>query len=190
MTRMEGAPFANMVSARQREADRKQAATASTINRFLLDGTLITITAVAGAAGVSRNFIYSHETLLHQLEAARQTQADAHTPGQRLPTNGAPGRTALQAEIALAHQTIKRLRQDLAELKKRHEHCLGEQIRTAFPTEAPSTTAENLEIERLREKNRLLNQQVTTFNHRIDDLLDDLTAERRGTIPWTAAPRA
>ncbi|ALO66675.1 hypothetical protein AS189_09435 [Arthrobacter alpinus] len=180
---MEGAPFANMVAARQREADRKQAATASAINRFLLDGTLISITAVAGAAGVSRNFIYSHETLLHQLEAARQTQADARTPGQKLPTNGALGRTALQTEIALAHQTIKRLRQDLAELKKRHEHCLGEQICAADPAEETSlTTAENLELEGLTENNRLLTQQVKTLSHRIDDLLDDLTAERRGTI--------
>ena len=183
MTKMESTPFANMVAARQWEADRKQATTGSAINRFLLDGTLISITAVAGAAGVSRNFIYSHESLLHQLEAARKTQADAHTPGQRLPTNGAPGRSALQTEIALTHQTIKRLRQELSELKKRHEHCLGEQIRTAEPTEdSPSTTAENSEIERLGEKNRILNQQVTTLNHRIDDLLDDLTAERRGTI--------
>ena len=183
MTRMEGAPFANLVSARQREADRKQAATASTINRFLLDGTLITITAVAGAAGVSRNFIYSHETLLHQLEAARQTQINAHTRGQRPPTNGALGRTALQTEIALAHQTIKRLRQDLAALKKRHEHCLGEQVCAADPTEETSpTTAENLEFERLTTKNRLLNEQVTTLSHRIEDLLDDLTAERRGAI--------
>ncbi len=183
MTNMKSAPFAGMVAARQREADRKQAATASTINRFLLDGTLISITAVAGAAGVSRNFIYSHETLLHQLEAARQTQAAAHTPGQRPPTNGAPGRTALQTEIALAHQTIKRLRQDLSELKKRHEHCLGKQLRTAEPTEdTDSAPTKNLEIERLSEKNRLLNQQVRTLSHRIDDLLDDLTAERRGTI--------
>ena len=183
MTKMEGDPFANMVTARRREADRKQAATASTINRFLLDGTLITITAVAVAAGVSRNFIYSHESMLHQLEAARQTQVDAGTSGQRPPTNGAPGRTALQMEIALAHQTIKRLRQDLAALKKRHEHCLGEQVCAADPTEETSpTTAENLEFERLTTKNRLLNEQVTTLSHRIEDLLDDLTAERRGAI--------
>lgn len=183
MTKMESARFDNMVAARQREADRKQAATASAINRFLLDGTLVSITAVAGAAGVSRNFIYSHETLLHQLEAARQTQTDADTPGQRRPTNSAPGRTALQTEIALAHQTIKRLRQDLSELKKRHEHCLGEQIRAKDPTdEASPTTGENLELERLTEKNRFLNQQVTTLGHRIEDLLDDLTAERRVTI--------
>lgn len=180
---MESARFANMVAARQREADRKQAATASTINRFLLDGTLLSITAVAGAAGVSRNFIYSHESLLHQLEAARQTQADAHTPGQRSPTNGAPGRTALQAEIALAHQSIKRLRQDLAEIKKRHENCLGEQVCAAEPPEEiSSATAKSLELERLNENNRLLNQQVATLSHRIDDLLDDLTAERRGAI--------
>jgi len=183
MTKMESTPFANMVAARQREADRKQATTGSTINRFLLDGTLISIKAVAGAAGVSRNFIYSHESLLHQLEAARQTQADAHTPKQRSPTNGAPGRAALQTEIALAHQTIKRLRQDLSELKKRHEHCLGEQVCAAEPPEEiSSANATSLELERLTEKNRLLNQQVAKLSHRVDDLLDDLTPEHRGAI--------
>ncbi|MDI3193240.1 hypothetical protein QK290_00030 [Pseudarthrobacter sp. AL07] len=57
-----------------------------------MDGTLISITAIAAVADLSRNFIHSHENLLHQLDAARQTQADAHVPRQRQPTPGAAGR--------------------------------------------------------------------------------------------------
>jgi hypothetical protein len=175
---------AGMISARRRTSDQKQAATASTINSFLLNGTLISISAIAGAAGVSRNFIYSHESLLHQLEAARQTQADAaNTPRQRQPTSGAPGRSALLTELSMAHQTIKRLRQELSDLSGRHEYCLGEKVHAAEQTEEhEATAARSLEIKRLGEQNRLLSQQVETLSHRISDLTDDLTAERRGTI--------
>lgn len=173
---------AGMVSARREESDRKQAATASTINEFLLNGTPVSISAIADDAGVSRNFIYSHESLLHQLEAARQTQTHAAVPGQRKPRNGAPGRSALQTELALAYQSIKRLRQELADIRKRHQHCLGEQVETAERTgEHKSRTTENLETERLREENKLLNHQIETLGHRINDLVDDLTAERRAT---------
>lgn len=183
MTARKSTAFTAMVSARRQESDRKQAATASTINRFLLNGTRISITAVAHSAAVSRNFIYSHESLLHQLEAARQTQAHAaDTPGQRKPTNGAPGRTALQTELALAYQSIKRLRKELSDIKKRHQHCLGAQIETAEGTcDHSSRITEILQIERLREENQLLNQQIETLGHRINDLVDDLTAERRAT---------
>lgn len=173
-----------MLTARRRDSDRKQAATASTINSFLLSGARISITAIADAAGVSRNFIYSHDSLLHQLEAARQTQAEAgHTPGQRHPTNGAPGRAALLTELSIAHQTIKRLRQEHTNLKRRHELCLGRQIRAAETAEGnDELTAESLEVRRIAEENRLLNQEIKTLSQRINDLTDDLIAERRATL--------
>lgn len=183
MTDRKGPSFIGMVSARGRDSDQKQAATASTINSFLLNGTRISISAVAVAAGVSRNFIYSYDSLLHQLEAARQTQAEAgETPGQRQPTNGAPGRAALLTELSMAYETIKRLRQELTDLKGRHERCLGRQLRAAEPTGGnEQATSQSLEVRRLTEENCLLNQQVKTLNHRINDLTDDLIAERRAS---------
>lgn len=175
-----------MVSARRKESDQKQAKTASTINTFLLDGTLISISAVAEAAGVSRNFIYSHESLLHQIEAGRQTQADlGETPGQRRPTNGAPGRAALLTELSMAHGSIKRLRQELTDLKKRHEHCLGEQILASSQTEGSmAAAAQDAETRQLAEENRLLRQQLETQGHRISDLTDELIAERRSAAEF------
>jgi hypothetical protein len=173
-----------MVSARRQESDRKQAATAAAINRFLLDGTLISISAIAAVAGVSRNFIHSHENLLHQLEAARQTQADAHVPRQRQPTHGAAGRAAVHTELALATQTIKRLRHELAEITARHRLCLGEQIETATRAKDPDATRTTAaEKEHATEENRILRGQVEVLEHRVNDLLDDLTAERRGARP-------
>lgn len=172
--------FTSMVSARRRESDRKQAATASTINRFLLDGTLISVSAIADAGGVSRNFIYSHENLLHQIEAARQTQVDGRAAGRKRPTNGAVGRAALQTELSLAHQTIKRLRQELGDLKIRHRHGLGEQLHQASGgQDEQSQSGRSLELERLNEENHLLSEQVRLLRHRVEDLTDDLTAESR-----------
>jgi len=69
MTNRKHPSIIGMVSARGRDSDQKQAATASTINSFLLNGTKISISAIAGAAGVSRNFIYSHDGLLHPTQA-------------------------------------------------------------------------------------------------------------------------
>lgn len=184
MTGERGGTYAGMVSARRRTSDQKLATTASTINSFLLNGTLVSISAVACAAGVSRNFIYSHDSLLHQLEAARQTQAQAgNIPGQRQPTNGAPGRVALLTELSLAQQTIKRLRQEVADIKDQHQHCLGKQVQAAERSEeGQAATAKSLEIERLSAANRLLRRRVDTLGQRVDDLTDDLTAERRSAI--------
>lgn len=174
-----------MVSARRRDSDTKQAAAASAINRFLLDGTLITVSAIAQAAGVSRNFIYSHESLLHQLEAARQTQADSgKIPSQRQPTHGAPGRAALAAELAMARQTIRRLREELAELQGRHRSCLGEKVAAADEQRQHDSSAEqNQTIRQLTDENRFLARHVEVLHQQVRDLTDDLTAERRATTP-------
>ncbi|KHL04300.1 DUF6262 family protein [Sinomonas humi] len=171
-----------MASARRQDSDTKRAATASAINRFLLDGTLVTVSAIAHAVGVSRNFIYSHESLLHQLEAARQTQADARIPRQRQPIHGAPGRAALTAELAMANQSIRRLRQELAELQARHQRCLGDKVSAADARpQHDSAVAQKRMIEQLTEQNRFLTRQAEALSHQIKDLTDDLTAERRAT---------
>jgi hypothetical protein len=170
-----------MVTARRRDSDRKQSATASTINRFLLDGTLISVSAVAQAAGVSRNFIYSHDGLVHQLEAARHSQADlGDVPGQRQPSQGAPGRAALVTELAIANQTIRRLRRDLADLQSRHEYCLGEQLHRQEADKArESISADGRRVHLLTEENRSLKQRIEVLSLQVNDLIDDLTAERR-----------
>lgn len=182
MTRRNTGP---MASARRRDSDAKQAATASVINRFLLDGTLITITAVAQASDVSRNFIYSHQSLIHHLEAARQTQRDlGQTPRQRQPTHGAAGRAALNAELAMANQSIRRLRQELADLQGRHQRCLGNKVVAADAQNHHDSAVEQKQmIEQVTEKNRFLTRQVEALNHQIRDLTDDLTAERRAAAP-------
>ncbi|MFP5311188.1 MAG: hypothetical protein ACLGH7_02055, partial [Actinomycetes bacterium] len=96
-------------------------------------------------------------------------------------TNGAVGRAALDNELRLACQTIKRLRQELADLQHRHQQCLGHKRETSHH-EDPSqqSSSVNPETERIVEENRNLKTQVQTLTHRVEDLLDDLTAERRG----------
>lgn len=169
-----------MVSARRNASLHKQSATAATINEFLLEGTLISVSSVAQASGVSRNFIYSHQVVLHQLEAARKTQVDSGTvPRQRQPTNGAPGHAALMTELALANQTIKRLRRDLTDVHARHEHCLGEQLSSRVRTDPADPDSQSDQTHQMTEENQSLHQRIEALTHRISDLTDDLTAERR-----------
>lgn len=181
MTAQNPQSFARMISSRHDESVCKQAATAATINNMLLDGTLISITTVAHKSGVSRNFIYSHRDLLHQLEAARQTQRDAQIASQRMPTHGAAGEASLRTELALANQTIRRLRHELSKMANRHQFCLGEQVEEAEKAEeAKNSSAASIasHVEQLTEENHTLTEQLKTMSHRINDLLDDLTAER------------
>jgi hypothetical protein len=173
-----------MIASRRQDSVRKHAATSDAINEFLLGGTLISIRSVAVKAGVSRNFIYSHPELLHHLEAARKTQADSKTiPGQRQPTNGAPGHHALVTELALANQTIKRLRHHVAELQAKHQHCLGAQLnqieRQAQP-ECPHTRCQ--ETKALYEENQAMRARNDELLNRITDLTEDLIAERRASM--------
>ena len=58
-------------------------------------------------------------------------------------------------------------------------HCLGEQVSAAEPTERTETTTPGTAIRRLTEENYLLTKRIETLGHRINDLTDDLTAERR-----------
>ena len=173
-----------MIASRRQDSVRKHTATSNAINEYLLAGTLVSISSIAEKAGVSRNFIYSHPELLHQLEAARKTQADSKTvPSQRQPTHGTPGHAALLTELALANQTIKRLRHNIAELQARHQHCLGGKLdRVEVEDPIGLRAAEDEQIVYLRKENRVLHQHIEELIHRIRDLEDDLTAERRAAI--------
>lgn len=175
-------PAAGMLAARQQDSLTKQSTTATVINQFLLTGELISISAVAQAAGVSRNFIYSHASLLHQLEAARKTQADSGTVArQRQPTNGSPGQAAVRTELEIANQTIKRLRHELTDLRRRHEHCLGEKLEQP-PGEHQTSQQMGQLIAELTQNNLSLTREIADLNHRISDLADDLAAERRASL--------
>jgi hypothetical protein len=172
-----------MLAARQHDSLLKQSATAAVINQFLLNGELISISAVAQAAGVSRNFMYSHPTLLHQLEAARKTQADSGAVArQRQPTHGSPGHAALKTDLAIARETINRLRHDLADLRHRHEHCLGQKLESQSPASEDKNPEAGPRMDQLTEENRSLTREVAALNHRINDLVDDLAAERRAAF--------
>ena len=172
-----------LLAARRTDSLLKQSATATVINQFLLNGELISISAVAQAARVSRNFIYSHPSLLHQLEAARKTQADSGTvPRQRQPTHGTPGQAARTTDLAIANQTIKRLRNELADLRRRHEHCLGQKLQQE-PSDCGETSHEASQlIEELNLEKLSLTREVAALNHRISDLADDLAAERQAAL--------
>lgn len=175
-------PTARMLAARRQDSLQKQSAAARIINEFLLNGELISISSVAQAARVSRNFIYSHPSLLHQLEAARKTQADTGVVArQRQPTHSAPAHAALTTDLAIANHTIKRLRKDLADLRHKHQHCLGQQLELQPPNDSEEAKASE-QIDHLAQKNLSLSREVAALQHRINDLIDDLAAERRAVL--------
>ena len=89
------------------EATRQRALAA--LDKLETDGTQITVTALAKAAGVARSWIYTQPDLMDRITAA-----------PKRPTKSAPTRTtdeSWQRRLELAHQRIKDLTEENKQLR-------------------------------------------------------------------------
>ena len=102
-----------MRQGRQADSARRRQRVIAALNRASGDGTEITASGIARAAGVDRSFLYRHRDLLgkiHALEAAPPAVGD-HAAG--------PGvtRASLQADLLAAHERALRLNARVRQLK-------------------------------------------------------------------------
>ena len=128
---------------------------------------MISISAIARAAGVDRTFLYRHRDLLekiHALEAA--PPAGTGTPG--------PGvtRASLQADLLAAHERALRLTARTRQLEKRLSEALGEQAWRESGLGAPA------DIDALHQKITRLEQQAADQQLQLDEREQDLNAAR------------
>jgi hypothetical protein len=106
-----------------READsarRRQRVTAA-IDQVSTNGTEISVSGIARAAGVDRTFLDRHRDLLEQIhirEGAPPTTGQ--TPGPTVT------RASLQADLLAAHERAARLHTRIRQLEKRLSELLGE----------------------------------------------------------------
>ena len=97
-------------AARRTKAKRRAASAA--IRQLDKDGGEITFAAVAREAGVDRSWLYTQTDLAQQITKLRE---QASAPPNPRPRHERASAESLRARLAAAHETVKRLRAELAE---------------------------------------------------------------------------
>ena len=143
------------------------------------NGDVISVRGIARQSGVSHQFIYSNRDLLSAVEAAMDTQRSSNVSGQKAPRQTDAAASSLRADLAIAHQETKRLRDEVRQLRGDLKLDLGAQIEAQEREDLASLLKEKTrENDRLVSKIQKLERQVAALTRERDDLADDLAAER------------
>lgn len=162
---------------------RKRAAVLSTLADLSGAGSAhITKSAVARAAGVSRQFIHSHPDLVQRIEKAG-TQAREHRSGgapnpDRTVTGLRTQLDTLAAKVARQKQTIEEQAAQLGSLLAQRQRYLGTQLasRAIDPEEVLTL---RMDTDRLASANTDLNRRLDEAQRLITQLTGDLQASRQ-----------
>ena len=156
-----------MTKGRQADSARRRQRVIAALGRAVSDGTEISVTGIARAAGVDRAFFYRHRDLLAQLHALEATPPVAGAG------NG-PGvsRASLQTDLLAAGERAARLHSRVRQLEKRLSETLGEQ---AWRESGLGTPAD---IDALNQKIIHLDQQAIDLRLQLEEQGEELAAAR------------
>jgi len=152
---------------RQADSARRRQRVIAVLSRAATDGTEISASGIARAAGVDRSFLYRHRDLLdqiHTLEATPPTPADTGGP--------AVTRASLQADLLAAGERAQRLNGRIRQLEKRLSEALGETIwqETGLGVSG--------DVEKLNQTINQLEQQAIELRLQLEERDQDLAAAR------------
>ena len=156
-----------MTKGRQADSARRRQRVIAALSKAVSDGTEISVTGIARAAGVDRAFFYRHRDLLAQLHALEATPPVAGAG------NG-PGvsRASLQTDLLAAGERAARLHSRVRQLENRLSETLGEQ---AWRESGLGTPAD---IDALNQKIIHLEQQAIDLRLQLEEQGDELAAAR------------
>ena len=157
-----------MMQGRQADSARRRQRVIAALNRATTDGTEISVSQIARAAGVDRSFLYRHRDLLEKIHALEATPPATGTD--------APGpavtRASLQADLLAAGERAQRLNSRIRQLEKRLSETLGE---TAWQESGLGVSAD---IDALKQTINHLEQQAIDLRLQLDERDQDLAAAR------------
>ena len=157
-----------MTKGRQADSARRRQRVIAALSKAASDGTEISVTGIARAAGVDRAFFYRHRDLLAQLHALEATPpvvaGDGNGPGV--------SRASLQTDLLAAGERAARLRSRVRQLENRLSEALGEQ---AWRESGLGTPAD---IDALNQKIIHLEQQAIDLRLQLEEQGDELAAAR------------
>ncbi|MCW2917021.1 MAG: Recombinase XerD [Actinomycetia bacterium] len=150
----------------RREQARRRQRVIAAFDRAAAEGTEISASGIARAAGVDRTFLYRHRDLLEKIHAlqAEPSLSDGAGP--------AVTRASLQADLLAAHERAVRLNTRVQHLEKRLSEVLGDHAWRESGLGAPA------DIDALNQKITLLEQQVVDLRLQLEERDDDLAAAR------------
>ena len=156
-----------MTKGRQADSARRRQRVIAALGKAVSDGTEISVSGIARAAGVDRAFFYRHRDLLAQLHALEATPPVAGAG------NG-PGvsRASLQTDLLAAGERAARLHSRVRQLEKRLSETLGEQ---AWRESGLGTPAD---IDALNQKIIHLEQQAIDLRLQLEEQGEELAAAR------------
>ena len=152
---------------RQADSARRRERVIAVLGRAHTDGTELSASGIARAAGVDRSFLYRHRDLLdkiHALEATSPAPADTCGP--------AVTRASLQADLLAAGERAQRLNGRLRQLEKRLSEALGEKAWQESGLGVPA------DVDALNQKIGHLEQQVIDLRLQLEERDQDLAAAR------------
>jgi hypothetical protein len=155
-----------MLEGRQADSLRRHQRVAAALDRAAAEGSEISASGIARAAGVDRTFIYRHRDLLEKIHSL---QAE---PPAGDGTGPAVTRASLQADLHAAHERAIRLSSRIHHLEKRLSEALGDQAWRESGLGAPA------DIDALTQKITHLEQQVLDLKLQLEERDEDLAAAR------------
>jgi hypothetical protein len=156
-----------MTKGRQADSARRRQRVIAALSKAVSDGTEISVSGIARAAGVDRAFFYRHRDLLarlHALQATPPVAGDGNGPGV--------SRASLQTDLLAAGERAARLHSRVRQLEKRLSETLGEQ---AWRESGLGTPAD---IDALNQKIIHLEQQAIDLRLQLEEQGEELAAAR------------
>ena len=155
-----------MRQGRQADSARRRQRVTTALERAASDGTEISASAIARAAGVDRSFLYRHRDLLEQIHALAATPPAGQAPGASVT------RASLHADLLAAGERAQRLTSRIQQLESRLSETLGEQAWRASRLGAPT------DIDALNQTISHLEQQGIELRLQLAEREPDLSAAR------------
>lgn len=163
-----------MIDGRRADSARRRQRVLRAINTASTNGTEISVSAIARAAGVDRTFLYRHADLLGQVHAAQASPAAAEGGGLVV------SRASLQADLANAHGQLTRQAAHVRQLEKKLSELLGEQAWRESGLGAPT------DIDQLQRRITEIEQQVVVLKGQLEERDQELEAARTANRELTA----
>lgn len=171
---------AALAHARAETAARKHRDVVATLAGASGRGESLTVSTLAAAAGVSRQFLYSRPDLMEGLRGHQERHPEA---------GNAPLRAARTADLVNAHDTIRRLKAEIQNLNQKLDAGLAAQVELRDEKRLRQLYEQRgHEVERLLSQNADLVRSVAQLRELVRTLEDDLTVERTALHALTGQP--
>lgn len=166
--------------ARRDVSATKYARVVETLRKFQQELQPVSVTKVAEAAGVSRQFIYTYPELKLRVDVVKDLQVNSIGPTVPQALTGPVADVALRGELRMAHLEIKRLRTENKDLKHSLRLDLGAQLEASrHQAMKDSLSAKTAEVDKLNSELQKFQLRVQELESQNLNLREDLTAERR-----------